>query len=82
MKVRLQLPAPPLRVTLQLVAPSETATVPVGLPSRLVTPTETLTGCPTTDGDGVMPVMLVVEPISVTVWPAVPDEVRKSASPV
>jgi len=78
--VRLQLPAAtdPVHVSV----PSLTVTFPVGVPPVDATVNVTATACPTTDGSGVWPVMVVVVAAAVTVC-VTPAEVlpAKLASP-
>ena len=63
--VTLQLPA--ATVPVQLSVPSLTVTSPVGTPPLEVTLNATVTACPTSDGSGVTPVMVVVVAAWVTV---------------
>ena len=79
----LQLPVATL--ALQLCVPSLTVTVPVGVPlpgAFGTTVNVKLTTCPTAEGSGVWPVIVVVVPAAFTVW-ATPAEVlpAKFASP-
>lgn len=83
MNTMLQLPA--ATVALQVWVPSLTATVPVGVPlpgASAVTVNVKLTACPTADGFGVCPVIVVVVAAALTVC-ELPDDVLppKLASP-
>jgi len=70
--VRLQPPA--ATVPVHVSVPSLTVTFPVGVPPVDVTVNVTATACPTTDGSGVWPVIVVVVAAAVTVW-VTPGEV-------
>src|SRR6266480_4825487 len=62
---------PTTTLALQLWVPSLTVTVPVGVPlpgAFAATVNVKLTACPTADGFGVCPVMVVVVPAAVTAW--------------
>src|SRR5437764_8850586 len=78
-----QLPAATL--ALQLWVPSLTVTLPVGVPlpgAFGTTVNVKLTACPTADGSGVWPVIVVVVPAAFTVWDAPADVLpAKFASP-
>src|SRR6266446_6975477 len=79
----LQLPVATL--ALQLWVPSLTVTLPVGVPppgAFGATVNAKLTACPTAEGSGVWPVIVVVVPAAVTVWDAPADVLpAKFASP-
>jgi len=79
-----QLPAATL--ALQLWVPSLTVTLPVGVPlpgAFGATVNAKLTACPTADGSGVWPVIVVVVPAAFTVWDAPADVLPpKFASPL
>ena len=76
-EVRLQEPVPPESVAVQFTDPSDTLTVPVGVPAPgafVTTETPTAYAWPTLLGSGVSLVIVVVVDAAFTWWPVEPAE--------